>query len=145
VTQQQDYLEVVVELTRGADPAVVRRWLEQRGFATLRLAVGVLATGNADAFRHAFGAEPSGRPPVPDELRGEEVKVYVVPSGGVPDPAELREWLSGQLAYFKVPRYWTFVDHLPKTPSERVAKGELTAGVEDLRTGAWDATEDGWR
>jgi hypothetical protein len=25
-----------------------------------------------------------------------------------------------------------------------VAKGELTAGVEDLRTGAWDATVDGW-
>ena len=83
--------------------------------------------------------------PVPDELRGEEVKVYVVPSGGRPDPAELRECLSGQLAYFKLPRYWTFVDHLPKTPSERVAKGELTAGVEDLRTGAWDATVDGSR
>ncbi len=83
--------------------------------------------------------------PVPDELRGEEVKVYVVPAGGRPDPAELREWLSGQLAYFKVPRYWTFVDQLPKTPSERVAKAELTAGVEDLRTGAWDSAEDRWR
>jgi crotonobetaine/carnitine-CoA ligase len=83
--------------------------------------------------------------PVPDELRGEEVKVYVVATGDRPDPAELREWLSGQLAYFKVPRYWAFVDRLPKTPSERVAKGELTAGVEDLRAGAWDAAGDGER
>jgi crotonobetaine/carnitine-CoA ligase len=83
--------------------------------------------------------------PVPDELRGEEVKVYVVPSGERPDPAALREWLSGQLAYFKVPRYWAFEDRLPKTPSERVAKGELTAGIEDLRTGAWDAVENEWR
>ncbi|MCW2742861.1 MAG: acyl-CoA synthetase [Blastococcus sp.] len=94
--------------------------------------------------RHPHVAE-AACVPVPDELRGEEVKVYVVPTDGRPDPAQLREWLSGQLAYFKVPRYWTFVDQLPKTPSERVAKGELTAGVEDLRTGAWDSTEDGWR
>lgn len=83
--------------------------------------------------------------PVPDNLRGEEMKVYLVAAGEQPEPAELREWLSTELAYFKLPRYWTFADELPKTPSERVAKGELVAGVKDLREGAWDAAEDTWR
>src|SRR5208282_2164919 len=62
--------------------------------------------------------------PVPDDLRGEEVKVYVVlkdpPSR--PDPGALAAFCSERLAYFKVPRYWAFVDDLPRTPSERVAK-----------------------
>lgn len=83
--------------------------------------------------------------PVPDDLRGEEVKVYVVMSGDRVEPAELHSWLLEQLAYFKVPRYWAFTSELPKTPSERVAKGDLVAGVTDLRLAAWDAVEDVWR
>ena len=83
--------------------------------------------------------------PVPDELRGEEVKVYLVIDGEEPLPSELSMWLIDQLAYFKVPRYWTYIDELPKTPSERVSKAQLTAGVDDLRVGAWDAVEDRWR
>jgi carnitine-CoA ligase len=83
--------------------------------------------------------------PVPDELRGEEVKAYIVPAGPRPQPADLHAWLRGRLAYFKVPRYWAYVDEMPKTPSERVAKAELTAGAGDLRDGAWDAVEDRWR
>lgn len=83
--------------------------------------------------------------PVPDALRGEEVKVYLVAEGARPDLGQLRDWLSTKLAYFKLPRYWTFADELPKTPSERVAKGELTSAVQDLRVGAWDAVEGRWR
>lgn len=94
--------------------------------------------------RHARVAE-AACVPVPDDLRGEEVKVYLVTTDGSADPAELREWLSDQLAYFKIPRYWAFAAELPKTPSERVAKGELVAGVDDLRAEAWDAVEDSWR
>ncbi len=84
--------------------------------------------------------------PVPDELRGEEVKAYVVLA---PDaeatPQELAAWCEERLAYFKIPRYWSFRDELPRTPSERVAKGELKVEAEDLRTGAWDRAEDVWR
>jgi len=84
--------------------------------------------------------------PVPDELRGEEVKAYVVPNPGAEaTPQELAAWCEERLAYFKIPRYWTFRDDLPRTPSERVAKGELKAEAEDLRTGAWDRVEDLWR
>lgn len=60
----------------------------------------------------------------PDELRGEEIRAFVVLDGDAA-PDELAEFCAGKLAYFKVPRYWTFTDALPLTPSERVAKGEL--------------------
>ncbi|WP_410595310.1 ATP-dependent acyl-CoA ligase [Amycolatopsis sp. lyj-23] len=80
---------------------------------------------------------------VPDELRGEEVKAYVVCDGDRPDPAELVAFCAGKLAYFKVPRFWAFADALPMTPSERVAKGELRK-VADPRAGSWDAKAGAW-
>lgn len=80
---------------------------------------------------------------VPDELRGEEVKAYVVCEGERPPPSELAEFCAGQLAYFKVPRFWTFAEDLPLTPSERVAKGELRKAA-DLRAGAWDRSTGQW-
>ncbi|WP_020664547.1 ATP-dependent acyl-CoA ligase [Amycolatopsis benzoatilytica] len=81
---------------------------------------------------------------VPDELRGEEVKAYVVCAGERPAPQELAEFCAQQLAYFKVPRFWTFADDLPRTPSERVAKGELRK-VADLRGGSWDRSTGQWQ
>ena len=60
---------------------------------------------------------------VPDEIRGEEVKAFVV--GAVPE-TELADYCAQRLAKFKVPRYWEFRDDLPRTPSERVAKHLLT-------------------
>jgi crotonobetaine/carnitine-CoA ligase len=85
--------------------------------------------------------------PVPDELRGEEVKVYVVLSeqSVSPDPPAIAAFCSERLAYFKVPRYWAFVVDLPRTPSERVAKGELVNGVDDLRLDAFDVVDGLWR
>jgi crotonobetaine/carnitine-CoA ligase len=80
---------------------------------------------------------------VPDELRGEEIKAYVVCDGERPEPAELAAFCTEKLAYFKVPRFWAFADELPLTPSERVAKGELRK-VADLRAGAWDTKAEAW-
>ncbi|NKQ55250.1 ATP-dependent acyl-CoA ligase [Amycolatopsis sp. K13G38] len=83
---------------------------------------------SADEVERALSAHPAVRlaavVAVPDELRGEEVKAFVVAEGDV-DPEELADFCAGKLAYFKVPRYWCFADALPLTPSERVAKGEL--------------------
>ncbi len=63
----------------------------------------------------------------PDDVRGEEVHAVIVATDGhgASDLADLVEHCRQQLAYFKVPRYWTFVTDLPLTASERVAKGEL--------------------
>ncbi len=66
---------------------------------------------------------------VPDDLRGEEVKAFVVLSPGVPatdeTAAELLDHAAEHLAPFKVPRYVEFIDELPLTPSGRIAKGIL--------------------
>ena len=63
---------------------------------------------------------------VPDSLRGEEVKAFVVHRAEAnADPLnfeELAEFVEKRLAKFKVPRYWEQRMQLPLTPSERVAK-----------------------
>ncbi|WP_199431291.1 ATP-dependent acyl-CoA ligase [Qaidamihabitans albus] len=86
---------------------------------------------------------------VPDPLRGEEIKAHIVLGDGytpeeVP-PADLAGFCGDKLAYFKVPRYWTYATSLPMTPSERVAKGELRRADEDPRVGAYDRVEGRWR
>ncbi|WP_370944848.1 AMP-binding protein [Amycolatopsis sp. cg5] len=82
---------------------------------------------------------------VPDELRGEEIKAYLVfEDGQRPEPEALADFCSGKLAYFKVPRYWAFVDSLPMTPSERVAKGELRKAAEPTKA-AYDRVDALWR
>ncbi|MDQ0378993.1 AMP-binding protein [Amycolatopsis thermophila] len=76
---------------------------------------------------------------VPDDLRGEEVKAFIVPARET-TPDELARFCATQLAYFKVPRYWAFADDLPRTPSERIAKGKLAehdAPTYDRAAGTW--------
>lgn len=70
--------------------------------------------------------------PEPDDLRGEEVHAVIVAADGhgAAELPDLIEHCRRQLAYFKVPRYWTFVADLPLTASERVAKGELRARLD---------------
>ena len=84
---------------------------------------------------------------VPDDLRGEEIKAYVVlqdrATAGEQTLVALAAFCSERLAEFKVPRYWEFRSDLPMTASERVAKsalrseGDLTAGAYDRIQGVW--------
>ncbi|WP_336328607.1 AMP-binding protein [Halovenus sp. HT40] len=65
---------------------------------------------------------------VPKEQDHEAVKAVVVPKPGRdPSPVDLVDYCDGRLAYFKVPRYITIRDELPKTATERVKKYELIA------------------
>jgi crotonobetaine/carnitine-CoA ligase len=86
--------------------------------------------------------------PVPDPLRGEEVKAYVqLRPGETPKtvpPEALVTFARERLARFKVPRFVQYVDRFPMTPSERIAKQELLKRGVDLRAGAWDAETGGW-
>jgi crotonobetaine/carnitine-CoA ligase len=86
--------------------------------------------------------------PVPDDTRGEEVKIYVVPQPGVTQsdlsPQKIVEYCTANLASFKVPRYIEYRSELPKTPSDKVAKHVLKAEKPDLRAGSWDRIEQRW-
>jgi len=86
---------------------------------------------------------------VPDELRSEEVKAYIVLKDGeskktVP-PEAILEFAKQKLAYFKVPRYIEYVDDLPRTPSERIAKHKLIRAKDDLRKNSYDGVDKLWR
>ncbi|MEW6582400.1 MAG: AMP-binding protein [Actinomycetota bacterium] len=60
----------------------------------------------------------------------QEILACIVPRDEAPDVAELGAWLDERMPYFAVPRYYRFLDHLPKTPTERVRKTELRdAGI----------------
>jgi acetyl-CoA synthetase len=67
----------------------------------------------------------------PDEVRGEVVHAYVVPTSTPSDPAalmgELQGWVRTRYAAHAYPRLVTFVDALPKTPSGKVRREALRA------------------
>ena len=86
--------------------------------------------------------------PVPDELRGEEVKAYVLPVDGESaetlPPAEIVEWCAARLTRYKVPRYIEYRDReFPRTPSMRVKKEDLKAEKADLTADSWDREKEG--
>ncbi len=55
----------------------------------------------------------------------QEILICVVPRENPPDPHELLTYCVDKMPYFAVPRYVRFMEHLPKTPTERVRKVEL--------------------
>ena len=72
---------------------------------------------------------------VPGELGEDELLIYVRPAGGrTIAPDALIRWCEPRLPYFQIPRYVAVVDDFPRTPTQRVRKGELSRDV----TGAWD-------
>ncbi|MFH2040228.1 MAG: AMP-binding protein [Chloroflexota bacterium] len=83
---------------------------------------------------------------VPDDLRGQEVKAYIVlqPNSAY-DPEPILDYARAQLAYFKVPRFIEYMDDLPRTPSQRVEKHKLVNIKPDLRVGSYDAVDKVWR
>ncbi len=81
--------------------------------------------------------------PVPDELRGEEVKAYIQPKSGESQasfpPEEIIAFCKANLAAFKIPRYIEYhMADFDRTPSMRVQKKTLVEAKKDLRVGAWD-------
>lgn len=74
---------------------------------------------------------------VPDAVRGEEVKAFVVRTSTEVTADEIHAFAAERLAAFKVPRYVEFVESFPLTSSERVAKHLLVHGP------TWDAASQG--
>jgi fatty-acyl-CoA synthase len=60
---------------------------------------------------------------IPDETWGEQVCAFVrAAPGSKPDRAELDAHVRAELAPYKAPRIWVFVEELPMTPSGKVQK-----------------------
>jgi len=68
----------------------------------------------------------------PHAVLGEDVAAFVVlRQGATATPEELREFGLSQLADYKVPRHWYFVDELPRNATGKVVKKELRARLEE--------------
>jgi crotonobetaine/carnitine-CoA ligase len=82
---------------------------------------------------------------VPSELEDEDVKLTVVlrPGTAMP-PEELVAFCEDRLPRFMVPRYVEFVDALPRTPTDKVAKYLLKdQGEHGLTAATWDREATG--
>lgn len=80
--------------------------------------------------------------PVPDEMRGEEVKAYILPAPGetsetIP-PSEIIAYCLEKIAKFKVPRYIEYVKEFPRSTSDKIQKNILISQKENLTEGCYD-------
>jgi len=87
--------------------------------------------------------------PVPDTVRGEEVKAYIMPMpgenpGSIP-PEEVIAFCLKHIAKFKVPRYVEYREDFPRSATERIQKHVLIAEKKDLSSGCYDSVERRWR
>lgn len=81
---------------------------------------------------------------VPDDVREEEIKIFVVrKQGSELSPEEIIDLCEAELANFKVPRYVEFRQSLPVTPRGTVKRFELAK--EPNQTDCWDRLEVGYR
>jgi acyl-CoA synthetase (AMP-forming)/AMP-acid ligase II len=87
--------------------------------------------------------------PVPDTTRGEEVKAYLkIRTDAVADEIlidQVIDFCGDNLAPFKIPRYYEFVNEFPRTPSQKIRKSELLQIKPDLTIGCWDRITQKWR
>jgi acyl-CoA synthetase (AMP-forming)/AMP-acid ligase II len=87
--------------------------------------------------------------PVPDDIRGEEVKAYVELEAGLTRedvaPQAILEHCDKHVARFKVPRYLEYVAGFPYGPSQKVEKRKLMSAKPDLRCGSYDRVDGIWR
>ncbi|MGH3737986.1 MAG: AMP-binding enzyme, partial [Micromonosporaceae bacterium] len=84
---------------------------------------------------------------VPSELEDEDVKLAVVLRPGVAlSEPELAAFCQERLPRYMAPRYIEFVDALPRTPTDKVAKYRLRAeGDRGLTPATWDREKLGFR
>jgi carnitine-CoA ligase len=102
---------------------------------------------SASEVESVLGAHPriteAAVVPVPDGMRGEEVKAYVLLPPGTTaadiPPDEVIAWCAERLAPFKVPRFLEYrSEDFPRLPSMKVDKQALRTERADPREGAWD-------
>lgn len=119
-------------------------WLVGRLKDMIRRSSENIAAREVEAVvRELDAVEDCAAVPVPDAIRGEEVKIYLQLKVGfsradLPPEAVLAH-CRARLAAFKVPRFYAYVEAFPRTVSNKIEKRTLVAGSKDLRNGAWDA------
>jgi crotonobetaine/carnitine-CoA ligase len=105
----------------------VKDYIRRRGENVSSMEVEHVVTSHAEVLEAAAIGVKAGEGASAED----EILICVVARDGCrPDPAALLAWCEERMPYFAVPRYLRLMDHLPKTPTERVRKVELReAGI----------------
>ncbi|WP_454196094.1 AMP-binding protein [Nocardia sp. Marseille-Q1738] len=84
---------------------------------------------------------------VPDPKYGEELMAWVrMREGATPlDAAALREFCTGKLAHFKIPRYVHVVEEFPMTVTGKIRKAEMREIARTILVSAAERTSDSTR
>ena len=123
-------------------------WLVGRLKDIIRRSSENIAAREVEAVvRELAEVEDCAAVPVPDEKRGEEVKIYVQLKPGIAESALPAQAILAhcreRLAAFKVPRFYAYVGEFPRTISNKIEKRTLLSGIDDLRANAWDSESAG--
>ena len=80
---------------------------------------------------------------VPSVKYGEEVMAWVKLKGGTTSSAEeLQEFCQGQIAHYKIPKYFRFTDDFPMTVTGKIRKVEMRAiSIKELKLGGENSSE----
>jgi acyl-CoA synthetase (AMP-forming)/AMP-acid ligase II len=85
---------------------------------------------------------------IPDDTFGERVKAFIVSRPSELEAEELgrelSEYAASQLARFKLPEYYEFLEEFPMTPSQRIQKKKLLSSDRDQRVDVFDVRADRW-
>jgi crotonobetaine/carnitine-CoA ligase len=100
----------------------VKDYIRRRGENVSSMEVEQTLTKHPHVLEAAAIAVPAGEGASAED----EIMVCLVAREGCEiDCAAVLEWCVERMPYFAIPRYARVVDHLPKTPTERVRKVEL--------------------
>ena len=100
----------------------VKDYIRRRGENVSSVEVESVLTSHDDVLEAAAVGVKAGEGASSED---EILVCLVLREGCAPDPAALLDWCEERMPYFAVPRYVRVMDHLPKTPTERVRKIEL--------------------
>lgn len=117
-------------------------YVDRKKFMIRRSGENISAQEVEEVINELDGVEESAVIPVPDEIRGEEVKAMVTYQSSDIGPQEVVDVVADTLAPFKVPRYVEFVEEFPRTPTERIRRVELADREADKSEHGWDREQE---
>jgi long-chain acyl-CoA synthetase len=118
--------------------------LDERGFLTLldrkkdviiSGGMNIYAREVEDVLLEADGVADIAVIGIPDEEWGESVVALVIAGDRVPDPGQLDRFCIERMARFKRPKYYRFVDELPRNASGKVLKRQLREEIGGMKRG----------
>ncbi|WP_254838591.1 class I adenylate-forming enzyme family protein [Natronomonas marina] len=116
-------------------------YVDRKKFMVRRSGENISAQEVENVLDELPGVSESAIIPVPDEIRGEEVKAMVMRVDESVTERDVVLRVGRTLAPYKVPRYVEFVEEFPRTPTERIQRVKLADREKDRTDHGWDRSE----